>query len=116
MSDIPRKNGWQLAEQAREKTPYGMQRLLSQAVWDQDGVRDEIRTFALQTLGNGQVIIAIDETGFLKRGKHSAGEGRAALRPDGRSAQLPDGRLPLAGHRGGSYPHRPGAVSARLHG
>ena len=31
------------AEQAREATPYGMQRLLSQAVWDVDGVRDEMR-------------------------------------------------------------------------
>src|SRR5215472_9104912 len=67
LSEVPRKNGWQLAEQAREETPYGMQRLLSGAVWDQDGVRDEIRTFALQQLGNEHVIVAIDDTGFLKR-------------------------------------------------
>src|SRR5689334_22559898 len=73
LSTADRKNGWQLAEQAREATPYGMQRLLSQAVWDVDGVRDEIRAFALQQLGRRQVIVAIDETGFLKRGKHSAG-------------------------------------------
>ena len=33
LSDVPRKNGWQLAEQARQARPYGMQRLLSQAVW-----------------------------------------------------------------------------------
>src|SRR5258707_8964409 len=52
LSEAPRKNGWQLAEQAREATPYGMQRLLSQAVWDGDGVRDEIRTFALHHLGS----------------------------------------------------------------
>ncbi len=73
LSEVPRKNGWQLAEQAREATPYGMQRLLSQAKWDVDGVRDEIRTFALQHLGHRHVIGAIDETSFLKRGKHSAG-------------------------------------------
>lgn len=73
LSDVERKNGWQLAEQAREATPYGMQRLLSQAVWDVDGVRDEIRAFALHQLGCRHVIVAIDETGFLKRGKHSAG-------------------------------------------
>src|SRR5438876_9635373 len=63
LSSVERKNGWQLAEQAREATPYGMQRLLSQAVWDVDGVRDEIRTFALQQLGCRQVIVPIDETG-----------------------------------------------------
>jgi DDE superfamily endonuclease len=112
LSTVERKNSWQLAEQAREATPYGMQRLLSQAVWDVDGVRDDIRTFALQQVGSSPVIVAIDETGFLKRGKHSAGGGRAALRPDWRSAQLPGGRLPLAGYSGRSYPHRPGAVCA----
>src|SRR5438105_13392537 len=73
---VERKNGWHLAEQAREATPYGMQRLLSNAVWDVDGVRDEIRTFALQHLGSRHLIAAIDETGFLKRGKHSAGVAR----------------------------------------
>src|SRR5690349_22688 len=52
LSSVERKNGWQLAEQAREATPYGMQRLLSQAVWDVDGVRDEIRTFMVDWLGH----------------------------------------------------------------
>jgi SRSO17 transposase len=83
LSEVPRKNGWQLAEQAREATPYGMQRLLSQAAWNEDGVRDEIRAFALQTLGNKPVIIAVDETGFLKRGKHSAGVGKQHYGPTG---------------------------------
>ena len=73
LSQVERKNGWQLAEQAREATPYGMQRLLSQAVWDEDGVRDEVRTLALEHLGTSEAIVAIDETSFPKRGKHSAG-------------------------------------------
>ncbi len=73
VSHVERKNGWQLAEQARETTPYGMQRLLSQAVWDEDGVRDEVRAFALSQLGTSEAIVAIDETSFPKRGKHSAG-------------------------------------------
>ena len=73
VSQVERKNGWQLAEQARETTPYGMQRLLSQAVWDEDGVRDEVRAFALSQLGTSEAIVAIDETSFPKRGKHSAG-------------------------------------------
>src|SRR5256885_10184964 len=45
LSEIPRKNGWQIAEYARQARPYGMQRLLSRAVWDHDGVRDELRCF-----------------------------------------------------------------------
>ena len=73
LSHVPRKNGWQLAEQAREATPYGMQRLLSGAVWDEDGVRDEVRTLALEHLGTSEAIVAIDETSFPKRGEHSAG-------------------------------------------
>lgn len=50
ISEIPRKNGWQIAEHARQAHPYGMQRLLSRAVWDHDGVRDELRSFVGQTL------------------------------------------------------------------
>ncbi len=73
LSSVERKNGWQVAEHAREATPYGMQRLLSQAVWDTDGVRDEVRTFALEHLGTSEAIVAVDETSFPKRGKHSAG-------------------------------------------
>ena len=51
LSSAERKNGWQLAEQAREATPYGVQRLLSQAVWDTDGVRDDLRAYVLEHLG-----------------------------------------------------------------
>ena len=50
ISEIKRKNGWQIAEHAKELRPYGMQRLLSQAVWDHDGVRDDLRTFLCQAL------------------------------------------------------------------
>jgi hypothetical protein len=64
LSTTERKNGWQLAAQAQEANPYGMERLLSQAVWNADGVRDDIRTFALQQVGRSHVIVAIDETGF----------------------------------------------------
>ncbi len=87
LSDIPRKNGWQIAEQARQARPYGMQRLLSRAVWDEDGVRDELRTFVCQTLHPPPLlpaeasptlvfpVLVIDESCFPKRGRHSAGVG-----------------------------------------
>src|SRR6266705_3123116 len=75
LSDIARKNGWQLAEHAREGSPDGMQRLLSQAVWDTDGVRDDLRSYALEQLGQESAILVIDETSFPKQGKKSAGVG-----------------------------------------
>lgn len=74
LSEIPRKNGWQVAEHARQARPYGMQRLLSRAVWDVDGVRDDLRAYVLQQLGIDANAIAVrDESGFPKRGKKSAG-------------------------------------------
>src|SRR5947209_2169179 len=88
ISDIPRKNGWQIAEHAKQARPYGMQRLLSRAVWDQEGVRDELRSFLCQALTPSAEaatpaepttpfpVLVIDESGFLKRGEHSAGVAR----------------------------------------
>src|SRR5207245_11432058 len=88
LSDIPRKNGWQIAEQARQARPYGMQRLLSRAVWDQDGVRDELRRCVCQTLSQLPLlptltpdespfpVLVLDASGFAKRGCDSAGVGR----------------------------------------
>lgn len=73
MSDVPRKNGWQLAEQAGEATPDGMQRLLSTAVWDVEGVRDDVRTYVVGTLGSPDGVLVLDESGFLKKGTHSVG-------------------------------------------
>ncbi len=73
LSSIERKNGWHLAEHAREATPYGMQRLLSSAVWDADLVRDDLRAYVLEQLGPHHAILVIDETSFPKRGKQSAG-------------------------------------------
>jgi SRSO17 transposase len=75
LSTISRKNGWQLAEHAGETRPDGMQRLLSSAVWDTDGVRDDLRTYTLEQLGTPSAIVGIDETSFPKRGNKSAGVG-----------------------------------------
>jgi SRSO17 transposase len=73
MSDISRKNGWQLAEHAREATPYGMQRLLSAAVWDDALVREDLRDYVCQHLGTTAAILVIDETSCPKSGDKSAG-------------------------------------------
>ncbi len=67
LSETERKNGWQLAEHAGEARPDGMQRLLSSAVWDTDGVRDDLRTYALEQLGQECAILVIDETSLYVR-------------------------------------------------
>ncbi len=51
LSPVERKNGWQVAEEAGEATPYAMQHLLDRAKWDPDGVRDELRSYVSETLG-----------------------------------------------------------------
>lgn len=73
LSPMEHKSSWQLAEHAREATPYGMQHLLSDAVWDADLVRDDLRAYAIEHLGAQQVILALDESSFPKQGRHSAG-------------------------------------------
>jgi SRSO17 transposase len=73
MSDVHRKNSWQLAEQAGEASPDGMQRLLSTAVWDVDGVRDDVQDYVVKTLGSPNGVLVLDESGFLKKGRHSVG-------------------------------------------
>jgi SRSO17 transposase len=73
MSEVGRKNGWQLAEYAGEATPDGMQRLLSTAAWDVDGVRDDLQAYVVEELGTPKGVLVVDETGFLKKGRHSVG-------------------------------------------
>ena len=76
LADVPRKNGWQLAEQLGEKGPRGVQRVLGEADWDEEGVRDDLRSYVVKHVGEEEGILIVDETGFLKKGKKSAGVAR----------------------------------------
>jgi SRSO17 transposase len=73
LGGVERKNGWQLAEHAREVTPDGMQRLLTSARWDADALRDDVRAYVVGQLGDPGGVLVVDETGFLKKGTRSAG-------------------------------------------
>src|SRR6266496_1309788 len=73
LSPIERKNGWQLAEEAGESTPYAMQYLLDRAVWDAEQLRDMLREYVRETIGDATGMLVIDETGFLKKGTKSVG-------------------------------------------
>jgi SRSO17 transposase len=73
LGDVARKNGWQLAEHASETTPDGMQRLLTTTRWDADALRDDVRAYIVEQLGDPDGVLVVDETAFLKKGNKSAG-------------------------------------------
>jgi SRSO17 transposase len=50
-----------------------MQRLLRWADWDVAGARDDLRAYVIEELGEPEVVLIADETGFLKKGTRSAG-------------------------------------------
>lgn len=68
-----RKNGWQLAEEAGEATPYAMQQFLFRGGWSADALSREMRRYVVEGLGEAQGVLVIDETGVLKKGTHSVG-------------------------------------------
>ena len=73
LSGAERKNSWTIAEAAGDLTPDGMQRLLNFYSWDADAVRDDLRGYVLDQLGDPSGVMVADETGFLKKGTKSAG-------------------------------------------
>lgn len=95
LSPTKRKNGWQLAEQAGEKDPDGIQRLLNNALWDADAVRDDLREYVVEHLGDRQGVLVVDETGFLKKGNKSIGVKRQ-YSGTGRVRKGSEDHLPLS--------------------
>jgi len=73
LSPIERKNGWQVAEAAGDPTPHAMQHLLDRADWDAEAVRDDLRAYVIEQLGDPAAVLVVDETGFVKKGTKSAG-------------------------------------------
>ena len=73
LAPVERKNGWQLAEAAGDRTPDGVQEFLSRVRWDADAVRDDLRVYVGEHLGDPGAVLVLDETGFLKKGDKSAG-------------------------------------------
>ncbi len=74
---VERKNGWQMAEAIGERDPQGVQRLLNSATWDAEAVRDDLRGYVVEHLGDEETgVLIVDETGFLKKGEKSVGVAR----------------------------------------
>ena len=76
LSPAERKNSWQLAEITGAPNPYGFQHLLGRADWEPDTLRDKLRTYVIDYLADVDAVGVIDESGFLKKGTHSAGVAR----------------------------------------
>ena len=108
LAPVERKNGWQLAEAAGDRTPDGMQDFLGRMRWDADAVRDDLRAYVVEHLGDPGAVLVLDETGFVKKGDEVGRRAAAVQRHRGPRRELPDRRLP-----GLRQPPRPGADRPR---
>jgi hypothetical protein len=87
VSDLPKRNGWTLAERAGDRTPDRMQRLLNRAGWDTFAAMAVVRGFVVTGLDEAArrsgrrclAVGAVDETGQVKQGEHTAGVKRHYL-------------------------------------
>src|SRR5690349_18368210 len=73
LSGVARKTGWLLAEQAGLDRPYRLQSLLGRSLWDADALRDRVRTYVIEALGDRDGVLVVDETGFLKKASTRSG-------------------------------------------
>lgn len=104
LGPVERKNGWQLAEAAGDATPAAIQHLLGRAVWEADEVREDLRTYVVRHLGDPAAVLIVDETGFLKKGRHSVGVQRQYSGTAGRIENCQIGVfLAYAGERGRAF-------------
>jgi len=76
VSAVERKNGWQLAESVGELSPKNVQHFIGRAKWSGDEVRDDLRNYIIEHIGDDQAVLIVDETGFFKKGMKSAGVSR----------------------------------------
>lgn len=101
LCDVDTRSSWQLAEQAGHASPHRMQRLLAEAVWDADAVRDDPRAFVVDELGDQHGVLIVDDTGDLKAGSATVGVQRQYTGTAGRIENSQDTTfLGYAGSRG----------------
>jgi SRSO17 transposase len=98
---VKRKNGWQLAEHLGDARPWRTQRVLSHVLWDEEAARDLCREHVVERLGAEDAVLVVDETGFLKKGRHSAGVARQYTGTAGRVENAQVGVFLAYGSRGG---------------
>ena len=112
LAGLPRVNCWTIAEHAGERCPRGMQRLLSAAVWDEAGMRDDLRGYVLEHFADPAAVLVVDETGDLKKGTATVGTQRQYTGHGRADRERPGRGLPGLCRPGRVRVHRPGAVPA----
>ena len=105
VSDIGKKNCWTLAELSGHASPDRLQHLLARAQWDADAVRDDLRSYVVDHLGDNDAVLVVDETGDVKKGSCTVGTQRQYTGTAGRieNAQVavyltyaaPNGHTPI---------------------
>lgn len=80
LAPVERKNGWQLAEELGERSPHGAQRLLAEADWDEEAVRDELRRYVVDHLGEADSVLVVDEDRLSEKGEEIGGRGQSVQR------------------------------------
>ena len=104
LGPVQRKNAWQVAEQIGDADPYGVQYLMGRSEWDPDAVRDDLRAYVVEALGDPDAVLILDETGFLKKGTQSAGVARQYTGTAGRIENAQVGVfLAYAGRHGTAF-------------
>lgn len=76
LSDVPTRNGWTIAEQSGHQTPDKIQKMLNRGSWDQDGVREDVRSYVVANLGDPGGVLVFDETGDIKQGTETVAVAR----------------------------------------
>lgn len=114
VSELPVKNCWTIAEHAGHDTPHAMQDLLSRASWDDEGVRDDLREFVIAHLGDTDAVLAVDETGDLKKGSHTVGVQRQYTGTAGRIENAQVAVVFELRHRCRAHLAGPGALPAEI--
>lgn len=73
LGDMERKNGWQMAEYLGAAIPYTIQQFLYHGRFSVDGLRDRLRDYVGEKLGEEDGVFVVDETSFLKQGEKFCG-------------------------------------------
>src|SRR3954465_663745 len=97
LGPVERKNGWQLAEAIGDARPCRTQRVLSRVLGEEGAARDLCREHAVERLGAEAAVLVVDESGFVKEGRHSAGVARQYCGTVGNGENCPAGGCPAHG-------------------
>lgn len=76
LSPLERKSIEPMALHVEGGTVRGLQRFLSDVVWDEEHMRWTYHQLVAEAMGDPEGVLMVDETGFVKKGKESVGVAR----------------------------------------